>query len=276
MKIFKLLFVKFLLVIIKLPRFLIKDLNSYNFYLLKLKNQLRISGELLINKKLFKYDTDSFQTYQRYTKLLKKEPDTISWINSFNEGEIFWDIGANVGVFSFYAAYNNVKTYSFEPDPFNYREMIKMTLINHNKNIFPFLIGISSADIGYFSLEFADDGLDSGRSMRSINSTGIVNMNINSINTMTMNLTSLVKILNIDFPNHIKIDVDGNELSILKNQNNFLIDPRLKSVLIEVDENDKVSLDSIMNIMISCNFQLSKRVDSYTGSHYINYIFNKH
>ena len=151
-----------------------------------------------------------------------------------------------------------------------------MTLINHNKNIFPFLIGISSADIGYFSLEFADDGLDSGRSMRSINSTGIVNMNINSINTMTMNLTSLVKILNIDFPNHIKIDVDGNELSILKNQNNFLIDPRLKSVLIEVDENDKVSLDSIMNIMISCNFQLSKRVDSYTGSHYINYIFNKH
>ena len=42
----------------------------------------------------------------RVNTILTKEPETIEWINKFRENKknIFWDIGANIGLFSIYAA----------------------------------------------------------------------------------------------------------------------------------------------------------------------------
>ena len=42
--------------------------------------------------------------------MLTKEPDTINWIDNFNQNDTFFDIGANVGVFTCYAASKNIKT----------------------------------------------------------------------------------------------------------------------------------------------------------------------
>ena len=39
----------------------------------------------------------------RADTVLTKELDTIGWIDEFDEGSVFWDIGANVGVYSLYA-----------------------------------------------------------------------------------------------------------------------------------------------------------------------------
>ena len=40
----------------------------------------------------------------RVKTFYSKEPETIDWINSFKENKIFWDIGANIGLYSCYAA----------------------------------------------------------------------------------------------------------------------------------------------------------------------------
>jgi len=32
-----------------------------------------------------------------------KEPETLSWIDSFVKDSIFWDIGANIGLYSIYS-----------------------------------------------------------------------------------------------------------------------------------------------------------------------------
>ncbi len=40
----------------------------------------------------------------RIDTLLTKEPETISWINTFNQDEIFYDVGSNIGLYSCYAA----------------------------------------------------------------------------------------------------------------------------------------------------------------------------
>ena len=40
-----------------------------------------------------------------------------------------------------------------------------------------------------------------------------------------------------DFPNHIKIDVDGTENKIIEGGSKTIADPRLKSILIELDDN---------------------------------------
>lgn len=57
----------------------------------------------------------------RAETLLTKEPETIEWINSFGEGCVFWDIGANVGIYSMYAALKTkANVLAFEPAASNY------------------------------------------------------------------------------------------------------------------------------------------------------------
>ena len=43
-------------------------------------------------------------TVFRATTFLSKEPETIEWIDTFRQDDVFWDIGANVGLYSLYAA----------------------------------------------------------------------------------------------------------------------------------------------------------------------------
>ena len=56
----------------------------------------------------------------RARTLFTKEPETIAWLNSFAPNDVFWDIGANVGVYSLYAALKGNKVWAFEPAPGNY------------------------------------------------------------------------------------------------------------------------------------------------------------
>ena len=40
----------------------------------------------------------------RINTFSSKEPETIKWIDSIPEGTVLWDVGANVGLYSCYAA----------------------------------------------------------------------------------------------------------------------------------------------------------------------------
>ena len=66
----------------------------------------------------------------RADNLFKKEPETIEWIEKFSPETVFWDIGANVGIYSIYAGLNpNLNIYAFEPASNNFN------LINQNIKI---------------------------------------------------------------------------------------------------------------------------------------------
>ena len=70
------------------------------------------SGENLA----FYYDND-LEEY-RFTTINEKEPETIQWLQKYlNSNCVFYDIGANVGVFTLAAAIieASANIYSFEP-----------------------------------------------------------------------------------------------------------------------------------------------------------------
>ena len=69
-----------------------------------------------------------------------KEPETLEWIDSFQEKEnlIFWDIGANIGLYSIYNYLKHPKstTIAFEPSSSNLRVLTRNISINNlEKNI---------------------------------------------------------------------------------------------------------------------------------------------
>jgi len=61
------------------------------------------------------------KTAGRASTLLTKQPGTIDWINSFRTDSVFWDVGANIGVYALYAALRGgTKVVAFEPAAVNY------------------------------------------------------------------------------------------------------------------------------------------------------------
>ncbi|MFT4552858.1 MAG: hypothetical protein ACI9S8_001490 [Chlamydiales bacterium] len=81
-------------------------------------------GELLL------FTPNSVAAWRANT-LFTKEPDTIEWINQFEMGSSFIDIGANMGVYSLWAALSvNAQVYAFKPEAENFRLLQKNISIN--------------------------------------------------------------------------------------------------------------------------------------------------
>ena len=73
------------------------------------------------------YTTPSLSTKWRVDTLFEKEPVTLEWIAEFRPGEVLVDVGANVGMYTVWAARTRgARVYAFEPESLNY------ALLNRN------------------------------------------------------------------------------------------------------------------------------------------------
>ena len=222
----------------------------------------------------------------RVKTILDKEPETISWINEFKDRSIFWDIGANVGLYSIYAASKRerIKVFSFEPSSSNLRTLSRNISINNlqNKiNIVPFAL---SKNKNKFLL-LKESSFNEGGALNSFgvnyNFSGKKFFSKNSYNTFGTSLDNLIKLKILKVPNYIKIDVDGIEDLILAGAKNLLLNKKIKSILIEINDKFKVQKKEILKIMKKNKFQLiskSRNEDFYSNKDFsgiYNYIFTK-
>jgi hypothetical protein len=140
----------------KIILFLIKY-KVFRYFLFKISNA--VDSNVIESKNLFFFCKNYLIKY-RIDSLLQKEPDTIEWIETFNKDDIFFDIGANIGLYSCYAAKKGIKTFSFEPSVFNLEILAKN--INVNKlNNFITIVPISLCNkniISNFNLQTTDHG----------------------------------------------------------------------------------------------------------------------
>ena len=71
---------------------------------------------------LTRYRVDSFST---------KEPETLDWLDGIPENSVLWDIGANVGLYTCYAAKkSNCRVFAFEPSVFNLEVLARNIHLN--------------------------------------------------------------------------------------------------------------------------------------------------
>lgn len=61
-----------------------------------------------------------------------EEPETIEWLDRLQPDDVLWDIGANVGLYSVYAAkFRKCKVLAFEPEAQNYALLLENIALNH-------------------------------------------------------------------------------------------------------------------------------------------------
>jgi FkbM family methyltransferase len=174
----------------------------------------------------------------RALSLYKKEPETIRWIDGFLPGDTFLDIGANVGVFSLYAAMRGHRVVAVEPESQNYSLLNTNLFINDlGKTVRAYNMALSDANRA--STLFLS-GFGAARALHTVGREVDYKHQVMKASfcqgAWEMTLDLFVQSLTDFYPTHLKIDVDGAEARIICGAPNTLRDSRLKSILVELNE----------------------------------------
>jgi FkbM family methyltransferase len=169
-----------------------------------------------------------------------KEPDTIEWIDSFlREGDVIYDIGANIGQYALYAAKKlkgNCRIFAFEPEALNYSKLNKNIVLNDlTDSVTAYCLAISDKmelDVFYVQNFAPGAALHSWKKPETQGEVPFSPQNRQGM--MAVSLDDLTGRFSLAFPNHIKIDVDGIEELIIDGAKSTLADPRLESALVEI------------------------------------------
>lgn len=194
--------------------------------------QCSVRGLTILLRNVSEWERFRTKTYE------SKEPETLDWIDEhFAAGDTLYDIGANVGVYSVYAALRSPKgrVFAFEPSVHNCAALIDNARLNGLPNLAPCCFPLSAGrSFGWFHLStimtgssmhaFEREDLMLGFGERSVMAQGSVS-------------TSLDELLADGFPppSLIKIDVDGLETDILRGARDTLHCASLRSVLVELN-----------------------------------------
>lgn len=175
-------------------------------------------------------------TQWRIDTLFTKEPDTIEWIASMDPGDVFVDIGANVGIYSIWAAKTRgAQVFAFEPESQNFAMLNVNIAINRLDVVaYPFALSDEIAIGPLFLAQFGPGG-SCHTFGEQIDYQGRPSTPVHSQGSVAFPLDHLVKLGVVPWPDFIKIDVDGLEPRVFRGAQAAM--GRAKSVLIEINTN---------------------------------------
>ena len=269
--------------------------DSIIFYLFKRKifhyiyELLRSVSYTKINvkKKIVSFFAPNSLIQWRVNTFYSKEPETLEWIDNFSKSNIiFWDIGANIGLYSIYAAlkHKNIAIICFEASASNLGILTRNVSINkltHKILINPF--PLSNKENKYLLMKEKDfiEGGALNTFGENLDFEGKKFFSNNNYKIYGTTINYLIKNKILEIPDYIKIDVDGIEHLILEGANKHLSNKKIKSISIELNENFKEQFNKVMKIMSKSKFILkhkkhAKYLDtSKKFSQTFNYIFER-
>jgi FkbM family methyltransferase len=205
-----------------------------------------------LGDKSIAFDCPTDIAFNRAKWLLMKEPGTISWIDSFDRGSVFWDIGANVGVYSLYAAVmRGCRVLAFEPGAANYQTLNRNIHMNGlDRQIQALCVCVGESTLcDFLYLHDINAGAALHNFGENIDYKGDRFRPAAVQGAIAVPIDVLVRQFAAPFPNYMKIDVDGNELGIVRGGVQTFRDARVRSVLVEVNLNDEKTAREIASIL---------------------------
>jgi FkbM family methyltransferase len=228
-------------------------------------------------------------TEWRVNSFYYKEPETLQWIDSFQKKDnfIFWDIGANIGLYSIYNSLKNKNsnTICFEPSTSNLRILSRNISINNlGNNIKIFPIPLTNKENKFLTMkenEFIEGGALNTFG-ENFNFEGKKFTSHHKYQLFGTSINYLLKNNLLAEPDYIKIDVDGIEHLILESANKYLSSKKIKSISIEINENFTQQYKQVLKILSQHKFKILHKKNNSNKlnlqsqfSNTFNYIFNK-
>ena len=199
----------------------------------------------------FILDNSHYRIKNRKLYPVREEQEMFIFLDMIDKSDVFWDIGANIGYFSLYVAKKRkAKVVAFDPDTLTCSILNKNIYLN---NLSDYIIALPVAlnDINSINYLYMRDFLPAnayntfssnknhrGKEFKqefkqgSIGFTGEFLVNTNS---------------EISHPSAVKIDVDGNELKVLKGLGELLKGVRILAIELAYDHPDYEECISILS-----------------------------
>lgn len=205
----------------------------------------------------------------RVKTLLTKEEGTIRWLqSSLRAGDVFLDVGANIGIYTLYAARlvgSTGAVYAVEPHVVNARSLLR----NITQNVhLEATIGVltcalaehdSWAPFNYSSLRPGSSGSQLGH-VRGENGQEFQPAAVEVKRTVPLDVLVGEQVL--PPPHVVKIDVDGNEPEILRGMLGLLANQPPRSIQVEVHPATLGEIDALME---KCGWALVDRHHTANG-----------
>ena len=189
------------------------------------------------------YCTPTLTTKWRADGAYANEPRTLEWIAGFAAEDVVFDVGANVGMYTMWAALTRgARVYAFEPESQNYAVLCKNILYNGAQDrVTAYCMAISNeTKISHLNL----NGFSAGASMHAfdarVHTSERPDAGLDSFEpvlrqgSMSMSIDALVA-HGLPVPTHIKADVDGFEDKVIDGARETLARRRTASLLIEIN-----------------------------------------
>lgn len=190
----------------------------------------------------FTLPADNWITYYRWKTYNDKEPETLDWLDGLRPDDVLFDVGANIGLYSLYAArrHPSMRIASFEPEYSNLhllRDNVAENKVAAQVTIYPIALGDENR-LSYLHVQDLHPGAAlhtvSGEATLSATRTDQPVLGREGIVQMTIDAFVEQSALR---PTCMKVDVDGNEVQVLTGGRRTLADPRFRSLLIELPAN---------------------------------------
>jgi len=207
----------------------------------------------------FTLPCDNWKTYYRWQTYNSKEPETFDWIDTWvREGDTFFDIGANIGIYTIYVALRHpgARVVAFEPEYANLHLLRDNVVENSLQGrVEVYSIALSNRS-GLSHLHIQDFTPGAALHTESRDTLSITRMRRpviwrEGICVFTMDAFCDETGLQ---PQCIKIDVDGTEPEVLEGAVRTLSSPGLRSLIIELPRETRAR-DTCEELLLSAGLQ---------------------
>lgn len=208
----------------------------------------------------FECETD-IERYRADT-LFTKEEGTVRWLRAqCKSGDIVYDIGANIGIYTVIAARlvcPNGIVYAFEPHAPTAAHLTQNVLLNGQEKLVRVKCLALHSSQGYFQFNYTSHKPgSSGHQLGHLESeSGQEFKPVASEVVQAVTIDALIQTQAIDPADLVKLDVDGNELKILYGMRQLFTKTPPRSVQIEMHPQDDAA---IVQFMEGYTYRLKER-----------------
>lgn len=210
----------------------------------------------------------------------RKEPETVAWIEAnVRPGDVFFDVGANVGAYSFVAdavAGGKASIFAFEPSYSTFAALVANVQLNRASNrIRTLQVALShETKLETFHYSSTNAGAALHGLGEPIDEEGKLFQPAYEQAVLAFRLDDLRKQFGIPVPTHMKVDVDGSELKVVAGAAETLAHSSLRTLLIEIDER-KDAHRELATAIGGYGLSLVSKNPRH-GAGLFNYIFERH
>ncbi len=196
---------------------------------------------------------------EQYTKLSDREIETQEWIKNFANSGTFLDIGANIGLFSLMASRYKpeMKVLAVEPHIPSFETLFQNIKLNACANVHPLNAAFAErTEVGIFNYMKVESGTAKSVFGNSIDFQGRSFAPQYACSSISYSADDFFRCFELEYPNYVKIDVDGIEISVLKGMGNILMSKNLQSIMIEA--NSRIMEVEIRRILSHYGFKIDR------------------